>query len=111
MRLCLLLVKQPIIENDTTILIKELQVMMYYMEMVTQKVHLICLIDIMAGDWRQYYFDVQNELVNTAVIEFSWELDDTNLAVFAMDPSGKIIQTNVPSGVFVIFLDGHHLIG
>ena len=58
----------------------------------------------MAGDWRQYYFDVQNELVNTAVIELSWELDDTNLAVFAMDPSGKIIQTNVPSGVFGHFL-------
>jgi len=54
----------------------------------------------MAGDWRQYYFEVQNELVNTAAIELSWELDDTNLAVFAMDPSGKIIQTNVPSGVF-----------
>jgi hypothetical protein len=38
------------------------------------------------------------------VIELSWELDDTNLAVFAMDPSGKIIQTNVPSGVFGHFL-------
>ena len=59
----------------------------------------------MAGDWRQYYFDVQNELVNTAVIELSWKLDDTNLAVFAMDPSGKIIQTNVPSGVFGHFLE------
>ena len=58
----------------------------------------------MAGDWRQYYFDIQNEFVNTAVIELSWELDDTNFAVFVMDPSGKIIQTNVPSGVFGHFL-------
>ena len=58
----------------------------------------------MAGDWRQYYFDVQNDLVNTAIIELSWELDDTNFALFAMDPSGKIIQTNVPSGVFGHFL-------
>ena len=58
----------------------------------------------MAGDWRQYYFDVQNESVNTAVIELSWKLDDTNFGVFVMDPSGKIIQTNVPSGVFGHFL-------
>jgi hypothetical protein len=58
----------------------------------------------MAGDWRQYYFDIQNEFVDTGVIEFSWEHDDTNFAVFVMDPSGKIIQTNVPSGVFGHFL-------
>ena len=58
----------------------------------------------MAGDWRQYYFDIQNEFVDTAMIELSWKLEDTNLAVFVMDPSGKIIQTNVPSGVFGHFL-------
>jgi len=58
----------------------------------------------MAGDWRQYYFDIQNESVNTAIIELSWESDDTNFGVFVMDPSGKIIQTNVPSGVFGHFL-------
>jgi hypothetical protein len=58
----------------------------------------------MAGDWRQYYFDIQNEFVNTAVMELSWESDDTNFGVFVMDPSGKIIQTNVPSGVFGHFL-------
>ena len=58
----------------------------------------------MAGDWRQYYFDIQNESINTAVIELSWESDDTNFGVFVMDPSGKIIQTNVPSGVFGHFL-------
>jgi hypothetical protein len=58
----------------------------------------------MAGDWRQYYFDIQNESVNTAIIELSWESDDTNFGVFVMDPTGKIIQTNVPSGVFGHFL-------
>ena len=78
--------------------------MMYFMEVDIQKVVLICQNRYMAGDWRQYYFDVQNELVNTAVIELSWNFDDTNLAVFVMDPSGKIIQTNVPSGVFGHFL-------
>jgi len=58
----------------------------------------------MAGDWRQYYFDIQNELIDTAIIELSWKSDDTNFGVFVMDPSGKIIQTNVPSGVFGHFL-------
>ena len=58
----------------------------------------------MAGDWRQYYFDIQNDLVDTAIIELSWKSDDTNFGVFVMDPSGKIIQTNVPSGVFGHFL-------
>ena len=58
----------------------------------------------MAGDWRQYYFDIQNDIVDTAIIELSWNSDDTNFGVFVMDPSGKIIQTNVPSGVFGHFL-------
>jgi hypothetical protein len=58
----------------------------------------------MAGDWRQYYFDIQNDLVDSAIIELSWKSDDTNFGVFVMDPSGKIIQTNVPSGVFGHFL-------
>ena len=59
----------------------------------------------MAGDWRQYYFDIQNESIDAAMIELSWKFDDTNFAVFVMDPSGKIIQTNVPSGVFGHFLE------
>jgi subtilisin family serine protease len=58
----------------------------------------------MAGDWRQYYFDIQNDLIDSAIIELSWYSDDTNFGVFVMDPSGKIIQTNVPSGVFGHFL-------
>ena len=58
----------------------------------------------MAGDWRQFYFDVQEPSINSAAIELSWIDKDTNLAVFVMDPLGKIIQTNVPSGVFGHFL-------
>jgi len=58
----------------------------------------------MAGDWRQYYFDIQNELIDTVILELSWKSDDTNFGVFVMNPSGKIIQTNVPSGVFGHFL-------
>ncbi|MEJ2259105.1 MAG: S8 family serine peptidase, partial [Nitrosopumilaceae archaeon] len=58
----------------------------------------------MAGDWRQYYFDIQDESINSASIELSWDTDDTNLSVFVMNPKGKIIQTNMPSGIFGHFL-------
>ena len=93
-------VKHPIIENDTTILIEGISSDDVLYGNGYTKGAFDMSNRYMAGDWRQYYFEVQNELVNTAAIELSWELDDTNLAVFAMDPSGKIIQTNVPSGVF-----------
>ena len=97
-------IKHPIIENDTTILIEGISSNDVLYGNGYTKGAFDMSSRYMAGDWRQYYFDVQNELVNTAVIELSWKLDDTNLAVFAMDPSGKIIQTNVPSGVFGHFL-------
>lgn len=58
----------------------------------------------MAGDWRQYYFDIKDDSINSAALELSWKTDDTNLSVFVMDPKGKIIQTNMPSGVFGHFL-------
>jgi len=52
-----------------------------------------------AGDWRQYYFDVQDKTINSAALNISWEDKNTNLSVFVVDPAGKIIQTNVPPGV------------
>ena len=97
-------VKQPITENDSSILIKGIE----SNDVLYGNGYIKGAFDMsnryMAGDWRQYYFDVQNESVNTAVIELSWKFDDTNLGVFVMDPFGKIIQTNVPSGVFGHFL-------
>ena len=97
-------IKQPVIENESTILIKGTQSddILYgngYTKGAFDMVN-----RYMAGDWRQYFFDVQNESINSAAIELSWISDDTNLAIFVMDPSGKIIQTNVPSGVFGHFL-------
>ena len=58
----------------------------------------------LAGDWRQYHFEIDDKKINTAAIEISWKSDDTNLAAFVFDPKGKIVQTNVPSGVFGHFL-------
>jgi len=58
----------------------------------------------MAGDWRQYYFDIQDNTINSATIDFEWENDNTNFTVFMIDPQGKIIQTNFPPGVFGEFM-------
>jgi len=52
-----------------------------------------------AGDWRQYYFDVQDKTINSAALNISWKNKDTNLSVFVIDPAGRIVQTNVPPGV------------
>jgi hypothetical protein len=97
-------VKQPIIKNDTKIFVDGVTTDDVIFGNGFTKGAFDMSNRYMAGDWRQYYFDVQNEFVNTAVIELSWNVDETNLAVFVMDPSGKIIQTNVPSGVFGHFL-------
>ena len=97
-------IKQPILENDSTVLIKGKQSDDVLYGSGYTKGAFDMVNRYMAGDWRQYYFDIQNEFINSASIELSWITDDTNLAVFVMDPSGKIIQTNVPSGVFGHFL-------
>ncbi|MCA9828563.1 MAG: S8 family serine peptidase [Nitrosopumilus sp.] len=98
-------VKQPVIQNDSTILIKGVQSNDALYGNGYTKGAFDMANRYMAGDWRQYYFDVQNEYISSAAIELSWSSDDTNLSVFVMDPTGKIIQTNVPSGVFGHFLD------
>ena len=97
-------VKQPIVVSDTKIFIKGIDDGDVLYGSGYTKGAFDMSNRYMAGDWRQYYFDIQNEFVDTAMIELSWELDETNIAVFVMDPSGKIIQTNVPSGVFGHFL-------
>ncbi|MDE1726165.1 MAG: S8 family serine peptidase [Thaumarchaeota archaeon] len=52
-----------------------------------------------AGDWREYYFNIDDKTINTATMILSWKDPDTNLSVFIIDPQGRIIQTNVPSGI------------
>ena len=89
-------IKQPVMKNDSTILIKGIQSDDVLYGNGYTKGAFDMANRYMAGDWRQYYFDIQNEFINSAAIELSWTSDDTNLAVFVMDPSGQIIQTNVP---------------
>ena len=59
----------------------------------------------MSGDWRQYYFEIADESINAGAIDISWENDDTSVSAFVFDPQGRIIQTNVPSGVFGHFMN------
>ncbi|NDF25692.1 MAG: peptidase S8, partial [Thaumarchaeota archaeon] len=58
-----------------------------------------------AGDWRQYYFDIKDPSIDTASINISWKDQDTNFSAFMIDPQGRIIQSNVPSGAFGNLLD------
>ena len=97
-------IKQLVDQNDSTVIIQGIQSddILYgngYIKGAFDMVN-----RYMAGDWRQYYFDIQNKSINSAAIELSWKTDDTNIAIFVMDPTGQIIQTNVPSGVFGHFL-------
>src|SRR3990172_5155214 len=59
----------------------------------------------MSGDWRQYYFEIADESINAGAIDISWENADTSVSAFVFDPQGRIIQTNVPSGVFGHFMN------
>ena len=97
-------VKQPIDKKDTPILIPGYQ----SEDVLYGNGYVKGAFDManryMAGDWRQYYFDIQDDSINSAAIEFSWLTDDTNLSVFVMNPKGEIIQTNMPSGIFGHFL-------
>ncbi len=97
-------IKQPVNENDSAVLIKGIQSNDVLYGNGYTKGAFDMVNRYMSGDWRQYYFDIQNELINTATIEVSWISNNTNLSVFVMDLSGKIIQTNVPSGVFGHFM-------
>ncbi|MDH3277477.1 MAG: S8 family serine peptidase [Nitrosopumilus sp.] len=97
-------VKQSVNQKDTPILIKGYQ----SEDVLYGNGYVKGAFDManryMAGDWRQYYFDIQDEFINSAAIELSWLTDDTNLSVFVMNPEGKIIQTNMPPGIFGHFM-------
>ena len=97
-------VKHPILQNDSTIVIQGIQSNDILYGNGYTKGSFDMVNRYMAGDWRQYYFDIKDESITSAALEISWKSDDTNLAVFVMNPSGQIVQTNVPSGVFGEFL-------
>ena len=59
----------------------------------------------MTGDWRQFYLDIEDGTINSVSFELSWKNDDSNFSAFVLDPQGKIIGTNMPTGVFGHFMN------
>ena len=59
----------------------------------------------MAGDWRQFYLNVEDSTINSAIFELSWKNDNSNFSAFVLDPQGKIIGSNMPTGVFGHFMN------
>ena len=59
----------------------------------------------MAGDWRQFYLHIEDNTINSASFELSWKNDNSNFSAFVLDPQGKIIGTNMPTGVFGHFMN------
>ena len=59
----------------------------------------------MTGDWRQFYLEIEDSTINSASFELSWKNDNSNFSAFVLDPQGKIIGTNMPTGVFGHFMN------
>jgi hypothetical protein len=56
-----------------------------------------------AGDWRSYYFTVSDDTITSMSLKVSWPHNTTSINVMAFDPSGRMVATSVPSGVFETF--------
>jgi hypothetical protein len=59
----------------------------------------------MTGDWRQFYLDIEDSTINSVSFELSWKNENSNFSAFVLDPQGKIIGTNMPTGVFGHFMN------
>ena len=56
-----------------------------------------------AGDWRSYYFTVEDTTITTMTLKISWPHNSTSINAMAFDPDGKIVSSSVPAGVFETF--------
>lgn len=56
-----------------------------------------------AGDWRAYYFNVQDPTITSMNLKVSWPHNSTSINAMAFGPSGKLVANSVPSGVFQEF--------
>jgi len=57
-----------------------------------------------AGDWRFYHFNVTDPTINALSLKVSWRNNWTSVNAMVIDPSGKIVASSVPAGVFKVFL-------
>lgn len=56
-----------------------------------------------AGDWRSYYFTVQDPTITSINLKVSWPHNSTSVNAMAFAPNGKTVASSVPSGVFQEF--------
>lgn len=56
-----------------------------------------------AGDWRAYYFNVQNPTITSMNLQVSWPHNSTSVNAMAFGPDGRMVASSVPSGVFQEF--------
>jgi subtilase family protein len=56
-----------------------------------------------AGDWRSYYFRVEDSTITTMTLRISWPHNSTSINAMAFDPDGRIVSSSVPAGVFETF--------
>jgi subtilisin family serine protease len=56
-----------------------------------------------AGDWRSYYFAVDDSTITSMTLKISWPHNSTSISAMAFGPSGKLVASSVPSGVFETF--------
>jgi subtilisin family serine protease len=55
------------------------------------------------GDWRSYYFTVEDYTITSMALRISWPHNSTSISAMAFGPNGRLLASSVPSGVFQIF--------
>lgn len=56
-----------------------------------------------AGDWRSYYFAVDDDTITSMSLKVSWPHNSTSINAMAFGPDGQMVASSVPSGVFETF--------
>ncbi len=56
-----------------------------------------------AGDWRSYYFTVDDSSITSMSLKISWPHNSTSINAMAFGPDGRVIASSVPAGVFETF--------
>jgi hypothetical protein len=56
-----------------------------------------------AGDWRSYYFTVDDDSITSMSLKISWPHNSTSINAMAFGPDGRVIASSVPAGVFETF--------
>src|SRR2546428_8406272 len=59
-----------------------------------------------AGDWRSYYFMVDDGTITSMTLKISWQHNSTSISAIAFVPDGRLGASSVPSGVFETFAGG-----